>query len=108
MTLKTLTSCVLGTFLALAPACAQVTAELVASSSIPAGNAFAPHTPSGTVIIGNNLWVGDEAQGLRHYVPVDPANADPLNSGKLMFDIDSGWSVGGGANPEILAALAYG
>jgi hypothetical protein len=37
-----------------------------------------------------------EAQGLRHYVPVDPNNTDPLNTGQLMFDISTEWSMGGG------------
>jgi hypothetical protein len=33
------------------------------------------------LIIGANLWVGEEAQGLRHYIPVDPNNVDPVNTG---------------------------
>jgi hypothetical protein len=33
------------------------------------------------MIIGANLWVGEEAQGLRHYIAVDPNNADPVNTG---------------------------
>ena len=98
MKLKTLSLCILGTILASAPAGAQITADLVAGPSIlPAsGSPAAPHTPSGTVIIGNNLWVGDEAQGLRHYIPLDPANTDPLNTGTLVFDSDPEWSIGGG------------
>ncbi len=75
---------------------AQVQADLVAATGIPQGNIFAPHTPAGMVIIGDNLWVGDEAQGLRHYLPVDPANTDPINTGRLMFDTNSEWSMGGG------------
>jgi hypothetical protein len=75
---------------------AQVVADLVAGPGIPAGNALAPHTPSGTVIIGSNIWIGDEAQGLRHYIPVDPNNTDPLNKGQLMFDSNPEFSVGGG------------
>src|SRR5262249_16846548 len=55
-------------------AAAQVPASLVAASGVPQGFLFAPHTPSGMVIIGNNVWVGDEVQGLHHYVPVDAAN----------------------------------
>jgi hypothetical protein len=78
-------------------ASAQVAADLVAAPEIPAGRLFAPHTPSGFVTIGTNVWVGDEAQGLRHYVPVDPNNTDPLNTGQLMFDINTEWSVGGGS-----------
>jgi hypothetical protein len=79
-----------------APAQAQVAADLVAATNIPAGSIFAPHTPAGMVIIGANVWVGDEAQGLRHYVAVDPTNADPINTGNLMFDINTEWSLGGG------------
>lgn len=79
------------------PGTAQVAADLVAAPGIPAGNNFAPHTPSGMVIIGANVWVGDEAQGFRHYIPVNPNNADPLNTGQLQFDTDTSWSIGGGA-----------
>jgi hypothetical protein len=48
------------------------------------------------VIIGSDIWVGDEAQGLRHYIPVDPNNTDPINTAQFMFDINPSWSVGGG------------
>ncbi|MGA7409689.1 MAG: hypothetical protein WBW33_04340 [Bryobacteraceae bacterium] len=96
MNLSTLSTCILGILLAVVPAAAQVPADLVAASGIPAGDAAAPHTPSGAVFINNNIWVGDEAQGFRHYVPVDPSNNDPLNSGQLMFDSAPDWSVGGG------------
>jgi hypothetical protein len=84
-------SCLVGS------AAAQVPADLVAASGVPPGNLFAPHTPAGMVIIGTTAWVGDEAQGLRHYVPVDPANTDPINTGQLMFDTNTEWSMGGGA-----------
>jgi hypothetical protein len=77
-------------------AAAQAPADLVAVSGVPQGNLFAPHTPAGMVIIGHDVWVGDEAQGLRHYVPVDPANTDPINTGQLMFDVNTEWSMGGG------------
>jgi hypothetical protein len=79
------------------PSSAQVTADLVAGPGIGGPGPEAPHTPAGTVIIGNNLWVGDEAQGFRHYVPVNPANTDPLNTGQLQFDINTSWSIGGGS-----------
>lgn len=82
--------------LASATAGAQAPASLVAASGIPAGNIFAPHTPAGMVIIGANIWVGDEVQGLRHYLPVDPNNIDPINAGQWMFDTNSEWSMGGG------------
>jgi hypothetical protein len=77
-------------------AMAQVPATLVAVSGVPSGSIFAPHTPAGMVIIGKDLWVGDEAQWLRHYVPVNPANHDPINTGQLMFDTTPDWSAGGG------------
>lgn len=96
MKLKTTAIGILWALLASGQAGAQVAADLVAAAGIPAGNLFAPHTPSGMVIIGSNLWVGDEAQGLRHYVPVDPGNPDPINTGNLMFDTATEWSLGGG------------
>ena len=85
------------TFLISAPATAQVLADLVAGPGIGGPGPEAPHTPAGAVIIGNNLWVGDEAQGFRHYIPVDPTNTDPLNTGQLQFDTNSSWSIGGGS-----------
>ena len=89
-------NCIASAFLLAVPGSAQTVADLVAGPGIPSGNIVAPHTPSGTVIIGENLWVGDEAQGLRHYIPVDPTNADPINVGQLVFDTNPNWSVGGG------------
>jgi hypothetical protein len=83
--------------LASATAGAQVVADLVAAPEIPAGSAFAPHTPAGVAIVGTNIWVGDAAQGFRHYVPVDPNDTDPINTGQLKFDIDPNFSVGGGS-----------
>jgi hypothetical protein len=78
------------------PVLAQAPAQLVAAPNIPPGRIFAPHTPAGMLIIGPDVWVGDGAQGLRHYVPVDPNNIDPINTGNLMFDIATDWSMGGG------------
>jgi len=70
------------TVLSAAPrASAQVAADPVAEAGIPAGNIFAADTPAGMMIIGANLWVGEEAQGLRHYIAVDPNNVDPVNTG---------------------------
>lgn len=66
---------------ATAPDSAQVAASLEAEAGIPAGNIFAPHTPAGMMIIGANLWVGEEAQGLLHYIRVDPNNVDLVNTG---------------------------
>lgn len=94
---KDVAMCALAALSAVLPCTAQVAADLVAASGIPTGSDFAPHTPAGIVIIGENLWAGDEAQGLRHYIPVDPNNVDPLNSGQLMFDKDPNWSIGGGS-----------
>src|SRR5689334_22758649 len=82
--------------LASATADAQVVADLVAAPQIPSGSMFAPHTPAGVAIVGNNIWVGDAAQGFRHYIPVDPNNADPINSGQWEFDTDPNFSIGGG------------
>ena len=62
-------------------ASARVAADLVAEAGIPAGNIFAPHAPAGMMIIEANLWVGEEVQGLRHYIPVDPTRVDPVNTG---------------------------
>jgi hypothetical protein len=84
-----------------------VPADLVAVSDLPQGSLFAPHTPAGVVIIGKDIWVGDGAEGLRHYVPVDPANADPINTGQLMFDINTEWSIPK-ASPDSSAAAACG
>ncbi|HLJ48933.1 MAG TPA: hypothetical protein VKU01_23115 [Bryobacteraceae bacterium] len=97
MRLKNVVMGAAAAFLVSMPGNAQAIADLVAAPGIPAGNLFAPHTPAGTLIIGENLWVGDEAQGLRHYIPVDPNNADPINTGELMFDSDPNWSLGGGS-----------
>jgi hypothetical protein len=83
-------------FLVSMPGRAQIAADLVAAPGIGPGPA-APHTPAGIVIIGSNIWVGDAAQGLRHYLPVDPNNTDPINTGQLMFDINTEWSLGGGS-----------
>ena len=91
---------IIGTAAALllyAPLQAQVAADLVAAPGIPpGGGAAAPHTPSGVVIIGSNIWVGDEAQGFRHYIPANPNNPDPINTGQLAFDTTPEWSIGGG------------
>jgi hypothetical protein len=98
MKLKNLVLCTAVAFMVCAPVHAQqVPADLVAGPGIPqGGGAAAPQTPSGEVIIGSNIWVGDEAQGFRHYIPVDPNNIDPINTGQLMFDINPEWSIGGG------------
>ncbi len=48
---------IMAAVLASALADAQVAADPVAASRIPAGNNFAPHTPAGMVIIGANVRV---------------------------------------------------
>src|SRR5215467_5188797 len=96
MRLKNLILCAAVAVLGSVQGSAQVAADLVAGPGIPSGNNFAPHTPSGMVIIGSNLWVGDEAQGLHHYIPADPNNTDPINTGQLMFDTNPESSMGGG------------
>ena len=62
---------------------------------LPAGQVAAPNTPGGGVVVGNNLYTGDAANGFRHWKPVDPTNADALNSGILVFDSDPSRSLGG-------------
>ncbi|HKE26768.1 MAG TPA: hypothetical protein VKB88_30660 [Bryobacteraceae bacterium] len=79
------------------PASAQVAADLVAGPGIGGPGPEAPHTPAGMVVIGSNVWFGDAAQGFRHYIPVDPNNIDPLNTGTLQFDINTEFSIGGGS-----------
>jgi hypothetical protein len=79
------------------PVSAQVLADLVAGPGTGGPGPAAPHTPAGTVIIGDKLWVGDEAQSFRHYIPIDTHTTDPLNTGQLQFDIATNWSIGGGS-----------
>lgn len=73
-----------------------LTPDVVAQQGIPANNNFAPHTPSGMIVIGQDIWFGDESQGLRHYLPVDANNAAPLDSGQYEFDTNPEMSTGGG------------
>ena len=96
MQLKNFVMSTAAAFLVSMPGSAQIVADLVAAPGIGPGPA-APHTPAGIVIIGSNIWVGDAAQGFRHYLPVDPNNTDPINTGQLMFDINTEWSIGGGS-----------
>lgn len=62
---------------------------------LPSGQVAAPNTPGGGVVVGNNLYTGDAANGFRHWRPLDPSNPDPVNSGILVFDSDPSYSVGG-------------
>src|SRR6516164_10107414 len=84
-------------FLMAVPGTAQVAADLVAGPGVGGPGPEAPHTPAGMVVIGSNVWFGDAAQGFRHYIPVDPNNIDPLNTGTLKFDINTEFSIGGGS-----------
>ena len=68
-----------------------------AAFGLPAGQTAAPNTPGGGVVVGSNLYTGDAANGFRHWKPLDPTNADPVNSGILVYDGDLSRSVGGTA-----------
>lgn len=74
----------------------QAPATLRAGFNLPPGQATAPNTPGGAVVVGGNLYTSDGAQGFRHWKPADPANPDPINSGLLVFDGTLGFSLGGG------------
>ena len=63
---------------------------------LPSGQVAAPNTPGGGVVVGQNLYTGDGANGFRHWKPVDSTNADPVNTGILVFDPDFSKSLGGG------------
>ncbi len=86
----------LASIISLSAAEAQIVATQRAGQGLPPGQTIAPNTPGGMVLIGSDIWYGDGAQGLRHLTPADPTNADPVNSGTLVFDIDQTHSVGGG------------
>src|SRR5262245_17633505 len=75
---------------------AQVQATLRSAQGLPPGQLFASATPGGSVVLGADLYVGDGVQGLRHFIPADPSNPDPINTGILIFDTDQFHSVGGG------------
>jgi hypothetical protein len=62
---------------------------------LPANQVAAPNTPGGGVVVGQNLYTGDGANGFRHWAPVDPSNPDPVNSGILVFDPSTSFSLGG-------------
>jgi len=74
----------------------QVAAAERAANGLPTGQVAAPDTPGGGVVVGHFLYVTDAVWGLRHYRPADPANADPVNTGNLVFDnANDGMSMGG-------------
>jgi hypothetical protein len=85
-------------FACLSPSHGQVLATQRAGFNLPARQVPAPNTPGGAVVVGGNFYATDQVNGFRHYLPADPANADPINTGILVFDnaID-GTSIGGTA-----------
>ena len=66
-----------------------------AGFGLPPGQTAAPNTPGGAVVVGKNLYTGDGANGFRHFMPVDPSNPDPINSGILVYDGSFDFSLGG-------------
>ncbi len=80
----------------LVPVQAQVPATQRSGFGLPPGQVAAANTPGGGVLVGNNLYTGDGAQGFRHWTPADPNNPDPVNTGLLVFDADTSFSLGGG------------
>src|SRR5215467_13054892 len=78
------------------PVQAQVLATQRAGFGLPAKQVAAPNTPGGGVVVGSFFYATDQVNGFRHYLPADPTNPDPVNSGILKFDNASdGFSVGG-------------
>src|SRR5215467_10746658 len=77
----------------------QVLATQRAGFGLPANQVAAPNTPGGGVVVGPYFYATDQVNGFRHYLPADPANADPVNSGILYFDNiqNDGMSLGGAA-----------
>ena len=73
----------------------QVLATQRAGFGLPAGQVPAPNTPGGGVVVGTNFYASDAVNGFRHYKPADPNNPDPINSGDLVFDSDTSFSLGG-------------
>lgn len=80
----------------LVPVQGQVPAIQRAGFNLPPGQVAAPNTPGGGVLVGNNFYTGDGAQGFRHWAPADPNNPDPVNTGFLKFDANTSFSIGGG------------
>jgi|SRR5579859_2396877 len=79
--------CIAAILLALlTPMQGQVVATQRAGFNLPIGQVPAPNTPGGGVVIGNDFYASDAANGFRHYVPAGPANPDPINNGFLVFD----------------------
>jgi hypothetical protein len=86
-------------FAYLLPSQGQVLATQRAGFGLPAGQVPAPNTPGGGVVVGSFFYATDAVNGFRHYLPADPTNPDPVNSGILIFDnnLNDGMSMGGAA-----------
>ena len=84
--------------LCLASAQGQVLANQRAGFGLPANQVAAPNNPGGGVVVGSFFYATDAVNGFRHYLPADPTNPDPVNSGILYFDNNSdSMSLGGAA-----------
>lgn len=81
------------------PVQGQVLATQRAGFGLPANQVAAPNTPGGGVVVGSFFYATDAVNGFRHYLPADPTNPDPVNSGILAFDnnLNDGMSLGGAA-----------
>src|SRR5215470_6204697 len=86
-------------FFCLTLAHSQVLATQRAGFGLPANQVAAPNTPGGGVVVGSYFYATDAVNGFRHYLPADPTNPDPVNSGILYFDNiqNDGMSLGGAA-----------
>ncbi len=81
---------------ALVPATeAQIISTQRAGQGLPPNQVLAPSAPGGMVLLGSDIYFADGAQGLRHFLPSDPANPDPVNTGILVLDTDQDHSAGG-------------
>lgn len=94
---QTFLSTLLGFSLLSTAAYGQVQATLRAAQGFPSGQSVAPTVPAGAVVVGSNIWTGDGFDGFRHWIPANPHNPDPINSGILVPDPTLGFSLGGGS-----------
>jgi len=84
-------------FASLSAASAQIVATQRAGFGLPANQVAAPNTPGGGVVVGGFFYATDAVNGFRHYLPADPTNPDPVNSGILRYDNNGdSMSLGGG------------
>jgi hypothetical protein len=91
-------ACVSLPFVSLADAqvTTRVQATQVAGFGLPPGQTFAPSTPGGAVVAGSQFWSGDGTEGFLHWLPADPNNPDPIDTGILVPDQTVNKSIGGG------------